>query len=128
MARAPLVRNACDLDLLSFLYRHPHMLLTSEQVAGFIGYHASDVARAFDAFIEAGLLERTAQQSMHAARLFVLRLPGGPGGGVRALLEAASTREGRERILQALKAQGSRPDQPRARQKLRLVAGLRPTG
>jgi hypothetical protein len=106
LAGAPIVRNACDLDLLVFLHRHPHTLLTSEQLAGFVGYNLKDIAKALDAFIEAGLLWRTAQQSTHAVRMFLLQLDGPQGGAVRALLELASTRQGRRQLLAALNAEG----------------------
>lgn len=121
LARAPVIQNACDLDLLVFLRRHPRTLLTSEHLAGFVGYSIKEIAKALDAFIDAGLLERTAQQSTHAARMFLLRLDGPQGGGVRALLELASTRQGRQGILEALNRDGSRPEQPGAAPELRLV-------
>jgi len=121
VAATPMIRNACDLDLMVFLHRHPRTLLTTEQLAGFVGYSPKEIAEALDAFIAAGLVERTAQQSMHAARLFVLLLDGPRGGGVRALLELAATREGRRGILEALNAQGSHPSQPGAGPELRLV-------
>ncbi|HZU89643.1 MAG TPA: hypothetical protein VE993_10350, partial [Stellaceae bacterium] len=43
LARAPIIRNACDLDLMVFLHRHPRTLLTSEQLAGFVGYSLNDI-------------------------------------------------------------------------------------
>lgn len=107
LARALVVQNACDLDLLVFLHRHPRTLLTSEQLAEFVGYHLKDTAKALDAFIEAGLLERTVQLSGHAARMFLLQLDGPQGGGVKALLELASTRQGRQGIMEALNGGGS---------------------
>lgn len=118
---APVIESACDLDLLVFLYRHPRALLTSEQLAGFVGYTLKEIARALDAFIEAGLLQRTAQQSLHAARLFVLLLDGPQGEAVRALLKLAATRAGRQHILEALDARGLQPTQPDAGPTLRLV-------
>lgn len=121
LARAPVVQNACDLDLISFLHRHPRTLLTSEQLAGFVGYNLREVAKSLDTLIEAGLLERTAQRSAHAAHMFLLRLEGPHGGGVRALLELGSTREGRERILKAMRARGSPTDRNKTRTELRLV-------
>jgi hypothetical protein len=121
LARAPAIRNACDLDLMAFLHRHPRILLTSEQLAGFVGYSLKDIAAALDAFIEAGLLTRTAQSSLHAARMFVLRLDGPQGEGVRALLELGSTHAGRRSLLKAMKAQGTHPDRPDASPGLRLV-------
>jgi hypothetical protein len=60
------------------------------------------MAKALDTFIEAGLLARTAQQSAHAARMLLLLLDGPQGGGVKRLLELASTRQGRQKILEAL--------------------------
>jgi hypothetical protein len=124
LARAPIIQNACYLDLIVFLHRHPRALLTSEQLAGFVGYNPKETAKALDAFIEAGLLERTTQQSMHAARMLVLLLDGPQGGGVRALLELGSTREGRERILETLRAPGPRPDRPSTGPELRLVSSV----
>ncbi len=118
---APVIQNACDLDLMVFLHRHPRTLLTSEQLAGFVGYNLKEIARALDAFIEAGLLERTTQQSLHAARLFVLLLDGPQREGVRALLGLAATRAGRQGILEALDTQAPQPNQPGAGPELRLV-------
>lgn len=101
LAGAPAVRGACELDLLTFLHRHPRTLLTNEQLAAFVGYDMKQVAQSIDAFIEAGLLERT-QNPLHAARLYLLVLNGPQGGGLRALLELASTRQGRRSVLQLL--------------------------
>lgn len=110
LARTPVIQSACELDLLAFLHRHPRALLTSEQLAGFVGYSIKDIAKALDAFIEAGLLGRTAQQSMHAARLFLLTLDSPHGTAARALVELAGTREGRQAILEALSSRESRPE------------------
>lgn len=102
LARAPVIQSACDIDLLVFLHRHPRALLTSEQLAGFVGYNIKDMARALEAFIEAGLLARTSQQSLHAARMFLLLLDGTQGPNLSALLELASTRAGRQRVFDVL--------------------------
>ena len=121
LAHAAVIQNACDLDLLVFLYRHPRTLLTSEQLAGFVGYPLKDIAKALDTFIEAGLLARTAQQSAHAARMFLLLLDGPQGGGVKALLELASRRQGRQGILEALDGSRSGQNQSSAAPSLKLV-------
>jgi DNA-binding MarR family transcriptional regulator len=102
LARVPVIQTACDLDLLVFLHRHPRALLTTEQLAGFIGYDLKDIVKSLDAFVAAGLLDRTNQPSTHAARLFVLSLAGTQGRGTTALIDLGSTRQGRERILGAL--------------------------
>lgn len=121
LAHAPVIQSACDLDLLVFLYRHPRTLLTSEQLAGFVGYSLKDIAQALDTLIEAGLLERTAQQSAHAARMFLLLLDGPQGGGVKALVELASTRQGRQGILEALDGSQSGQNQSSSTLSLTLV-------
>lgn len=101
LARTPVIRGSCELDLLVFLHRHPRSLLTNEQLAAFVGYEMKPVAGVIDAFIDAGLLERT-QHPMHAARMYQLVLPGPQGNGLRELLELAATRQGRRNILEAL--------------------------
>lgn len=99
--RAAVIQNACDLDLLVFLHRHPRTLLTTEQLAGFVGYNLKDIAKSLENFIDAGLLGRTTQGG-HAARMFLLLLDGPHGGGVRPLLDVAATRRGRQELLAAL--------------------------
>ena len=51
LAGAPFIRGACELDLLGFLYRHPHILLTSEQLAVFVGYKMKQVANSIEVFV-----------------------------------------------------------------------------
>lgn len=96
------IRDACDLDLLVFFYRHPRSLLTSEQIVAYVGYDRDRVARALEGLITSGLLVR-AQSPTHAARLYNLDLAGQPGGSLRSLLAYASTREGRSAVRALLK-------------------------
>ncbi|HEY7388595.1 MAG TPA: hypothetical protein VH640_08805 [Bryobacteraceae bacterium] len=114
--------TACELDLLVFLYRHPRTLLTNEQLAILVGYDMTQIARVIETFIEAGILERT-QNSMHAVRMYLLQLEGPQKGGLTALIELASTREGRKCILQALDPGRSTPrDTPDRKRRLRAIA------
>jgi hypothetical protein len=83
------------------LDRHPHSLLTSEQLTAFVGYEIKRVAKAVETFMDGGLLERT-KNPLHAARLYVLVLPGRKGEGLRKLLTLTSTRQGRLIALDAL--------------------------
>lgn len=115
-----MVRNACDLDLLVFLYRHPRTLLTSEQLAAFVGYDIKQIAKSLEAFIEAGLLERT-QNPMHAARMYLLELDGPHHGGIRELLKLASTRNGRRGVLHALDPARSQPNKKSLKGQRRLL-------
>lgn len=109
LARAPMIQSACELDLLGFLHRHPRALLTNEQLAAFAGYDMKQVAQTIDAFIGAGVLERT-QNPNHAARMYLLVLDGPRGGDLKALIEVASTRQGRREIVEML---APRPSQTR---------------
>ncbi|HEY4088008.1 MAG TPA: hypothetical protein VGM43_18845 [Bryobacteraceae bacterium] len=117
---APVIQDACSIDLLLFLHRHPRTLLTNEQLAGFVGYSMKEVAKALDLFSEAGLLERATQRSSHAARMYSLVLTGPQGEGLKLLLTEASTRLGRQYILAALNSGRPEPGQ-RAEAQLRLV-------
>ena len=101
LAHVPYIRGACELDLLVFLHRHPRTFLTNERLAALAGYDMKQVAKAIDAFIGAGLLKRT-QNPMHAVRLYNLRLEGAQGESLKALLNLASTRQGRLEIFQLL--------------------------
>lgn len=106
LARIPSIEDACSLDLLVFLYRHPRTLLTNEQLAIFVGYEMKMVAKSIDRFIDIGVLERT-QNPTHAARMYRLMLESPTTGGLHALLELASTRQGRRDILEVLASKKS---------------------
>jgi hypothetical protein len=101
LARTPVIQGPCELDLLGFLHRHPRTLLTSEQLAVFVGYDIKEVAKSIDVFIDAGLLGRT-KNRLHAARMYSLVLNGQQADGITALLELAGTKQGRRDILALL--------------------------
>jgi hypothetical protein len=105
---------------LLFLYRHPRTLLTNEQLSAYVGYDMKLIARAIDAFVGAGLLERT-QNPNHAARMYLLQLDGQPTGELKILLEFASTRQGRRDVLQILDPTKSRPTNAQVR-RMRAIA------
>lgn len=120
LTRCSVIRNGCDLDLLVFLYRHPRTLLTSEQIAAFVGRDMKLVAESLDLLIAAGFVERL-HNPTHAARLYLLAVHGPEDKGLKRLLELASTRQGRQEILAALNSGSSHP-QGKAK-RLRLVKG-----
>jgi hypothetical protein len=110
LARAPAISNACSLDLLMFLHRHPRAFLTSENLAAFVGYDIKQVAKALDALVDAELVERTLNP-MHAARMFRLVPHDLPDSGLNDLISMASTRQGRRNLLHALeRTSGSRKE------------------
>jgi DNA-binding transcriptional ArsR family regulator len=67
------LRDACDLDLLLFFSRHPRVVLSSEQLAAYVGYALPQVARALDLLLGAGLLKRTLNQGA-SGRMYVLEV------------------------------------------------------
>jgi hypothetical protein len=94
------LRHPCDLDLLLFFHRHPRAILTSERLAAYVGYDLNQLARSLDLLTNAGLVERS-QNSTHAARLYVLKTP--ETGWLPSVLDIASTREGREKLIRTMK-------------------------
>jgi hypothetical protein len=56
------LRDPCDLDLLLFFSRHPRVVLSSEQLAAYVGYELPHVARALDLMLGAGLVRRALNQ------------------------------------------------------------------
>ena len=105
VAEIDVLRQPCDLDLLMFFTRHPRTLLASDQLAAFLGYGVKQIARSLDLLLEAGFLTQTPNPK-HAARLYVFAGEG-PGGWLPALLEVASTRQGRLEIIWALRQRPS---------------------
>ena len=87
------LRHPCDLDLLLFFARHPRTLLTSEQLATWVGYGSKRIAESLEILLAARFLTRT-QNPTHAARMYVFDISGTTGGWLPPLLELTSTREG----------------------------------
>jgi hypothetical protein len=67
------LRRPCDLDLLLFFSRHPRVVLSSEQLALYVGYDLPEVARALDLLLGAGLLKRTLHRGA-PGRMYVLEV------------------------------------------------------
>jgi predicted transcriptional regulator len=67
------LRDACDLDLLLFFSRHPRVVLSSEQLAAYVGYELQQIARALDRLLGTGLLKRTLNQGA-SGRMYVLEV------------------------------------------------------
>jgi hypothetical protein len=67
------LRDACDLDLLLFFSRHPRVVLSSEQLAAYVGYDLPQVARALDLLLGAGLLKRALNHGT-PGRMYVLEV------------------------------------------------------
>jgi hypothetical protein len=97
------LRSRCDLDLLLFFARHPTALLTSEQLATWLGHELRAIAASLDVLLDARLVERTQNPTL-AARMYVFR-PDSPGNGwLPRLLQVAKTRGGRLALIEALRS------------------------
>lgn len=101
LERVGVLRHPCDLDLLLFFSRHPRALITSEQLAAWLGYELKQIADSLDVLLTAGVLTRT-QNRTHAARMYVFNIGGTSGGWLPALMSLASTREGRLVMIDVL--------------------------
>jgi len=101
LERIGAIREACDLDLLLFFYRHPRALLTGDQLVAYLGYDRERIEDSIEGLIEAGLLTRS-QNPARAARLYVLALDGVPGELLSSLARIAATREGRQDAMRRL--------------------------
>jgi hypothetical protein len=95
------VEHTCDLDLLIFFARYPRALLSSESLAGFLGYDLKEIADSLEVLMDAGLLTR-AQSAAHAARLYAFAVDPTTDDWLPSLLAFVSTREGRLAVRQAL--------------------------
>jgi hypothetical protein len=65
------IRDACEFDLLLFFTRHPRVVLSSEQLATYVGHEVENVARALDLMLGASLLQQ-AQNPRGAGRMYIL--------------------------------------------------------
>ena len=104
--RITVLRHPCDLDLLVFFARHRRSLLTSEQLAVWLGYEIKRIAESLELLLNAGFVTRT-QNPTHAARMYVFAAGGSSGGWLPSLVALASTREGRLSILAELARRGA---------------------
>lgn len=113
------LHDACDLDLLLFFSRHPLVVLSSEQLATYVGYELPRVSRALDLLLGAGLLKRTLHQGT-AGRMYVLEIDHAEGW-LEPLRNLCAGPDGR-RALKTLLRQRS-PQDSDARRRL---SGARP--
>lgn len=104
------LRDACDLDLLLFFSRHPRVVLSSEQLAAYVGYELQQVARALDLLLGAGLLKRTLNQGA-SGRMYVLEVdPAEEWLG--PLRRVCATSDGRNALKVLLKQRQSQNGDP----------------
>lgn len=123
--RIGVLKHACDLDLLVFFARHPRALVTSEQLAAWLGYELKQIAESLDMLLDAGLLTRT-QNPAHAARLYVFIVGGSDGEWVPTLLKLVSTRAGRLAVIEELSRRAPKGTNGPVARQTRATASPRP--
>jgi hypothetical protein len=99
------LRDGCDLDLLLFFSRHPRVVLSSEQLAAFVGYDLQQVARALDMLIGAGYLRRSLNQGA-PGRMYVLEVDR-PEEWLEPLRRVCATPDGRNSLRARLRSRRS---------------------
>ena len=65
------IREACEFDLLLFFARHPRVVLSSEQLATYVGHEVRHVARALEVMLGASVLSQGPSPGA-AGRMYVL--------------------------------------------------------
>ena len=84
-----------------FFAKHPRTLMGSEQLARLLGNNIGDIDQSLDRLLAAGLLTR-AQHPPRPPRMYVFVTDASAGEWLPALVEFASTREGRLALRRAL--------------------------
>jgi hypothetical protein len=111
----PALERPCDLDLLLFFARHPRTLISTEQLVRLLGYPLSEIGRSRDVLLAAGFLTRT-QNTTQRPPLYEFVPDGADGRSLSAVVELASTRNGRLTLRRALAvARAGGTDVPAAR-------------
>jgi hypothetical protein len=124
--RVTVLRHPCDLDLLLFFARHPRAIITSEQLASWLGYELKQIADSLEVLLSADVLTRT-QNPTHAARMYVFKIEGPSGGWLPSLLALASTRAGRLALIEVLSHRAPKPsDGPSSRRASDMSVRSRP--
>jgi hypothetical protein len=115
------LRDACELDLLLFFSRHPRVVLSSEQLATYVGYELPQVARALDRLLGAGLLKRALNQGA-PGRMYVLEVDHAEQW-LDPLRRMCATPDGRHALKVLLKQRQSQNGDPSHRR----FSGARPS-
>jgi hypothetical protein len=113
------LKHPCDLDLLLFFRRHPDSLITSEQLARFVGHDLRQVGRSLDALVEHAFVLRS-QNPTHWARQYRLA-PIVDGEWLHRVLRVADTFNGRRELRRLLRDRASPPESPASPQNPGLV-------
>jgi hypothetical protein len=119
------LRNACDLDLLLFFSRHPRVVLSSEQLAAYVGYDLVDVAQALDRLLGAGLLKRRLNHGA-PGRMYVLEVDHADEW-LEPLRQVCATPDGRNALRALLRERRSQAGLPVGDPSHRRLSSARPS-
>jgi hypothetical protein len=105
------LREPCDLDLLLFFSRHPRVVLSSEQLATYVGYEVQQVARALELLLGARLLKRALSDGARG-RMYVLEADR-VAAWLEPLRRLCALPDGRHALRTLLKTRRSQSDSER---------------
>lgn len=97
------LRDGCDLDLLLFFLRHPHVVLSSELLAAYVGYDLQQVARSLELLFGTGLLRRSLNPAT-SGRMYALEIDRSEGP-LESLRRVCATPDGRNGLRAVLRRQ-----------------------
>jgi hypothetical protein len=118
------LRDACDLDLLLFFTRHPSVVLSSEQLAAYVGYDLPQVARSLDLLVGANLLRRSLNQGT-SGRMYALEIHRS-GEWLEPLRQTCATADGRRALRAMLRQRRSQAELAKGDPSNHRSAGARP--
>jgi len=118
------LRDACDLDLLLFFTRHPSVVLSSEQLAAYVGYDLPQVARSLDLLVGANLLRRSLNQGT-SGRMYALEIHRS-GEWLEPLRQTCATADGRRALRAMLRQRRSQAEPAKGDPSNRRSVGARP--
>jgi hypothetical protein len=96
------LQEPCDLDLLLFFSRHPRVVLSSDQLATYVGYDVAQITRALEVLLRAGFMTRLL--SPGATRRMSLMETAHTDEWLEPLRRLCATPDGRRALRSSLKA------------------------
>src|ERR1700738_976777 len=101
------IESLCQWDMLVFLYRHPSILVSTEDITSFLGYATAEVVAALDSLESSGLVERS--RASQGVRLHQVTASAEPArhDALERLMTLADSHT--VRLLLTRKAAGQRP-------------------
>jgi hypothetical protein len=98
------IESLCQWDMLSFLDRHPSILVSTDHIALFVGYATAEVVAALDSLESSGLVKRS--RVSQGVRLYQITGPADPTrrDALERLMTLADSHTVRRLLARSLRA------------------------